>query len=265
MANFTLFRLEGDDGMDDIEKNAEQFLPVVLKSQKELPDYVRKTLLKLLQTANQDIYSLFFPAATKCELDNTVRFDEWSVRYVSMVIALSQCRRDIANKINSAGYNGISAWVQMNRTWAGRAIFEKYLRERLVIPDDMSEKNRYFEYVVERVTVKDYITLTKAVSAVNSPIPAQLVIEALQSLDFEYYGRVIIAWQKEGSFTKTHPDWDLCYLLEHYPWLDDYLTDVFRPDISKNIEETIRSKPNQVEAWIESAMGPRRYGLLKVG
>ncbi len=250
--------------MNDISENAKQFLPVILKSQEELSDYLRETLLKLIQTANQDIYSLFFPNAieTGFKKNTVIWFDEWAVRYVSMIIALSQSNPDIAKRIRSASYKGIQQWVELNRTNAGRTIYANYLYHRLILPHSTLERCQYFNVVVECITQKDYITLTKAVSAVNSLVPAQLVIEALQALDFSDYSKVIIAWQEEGSFTREHPDWNLLYLLEHYPWLDDYQTDVFKPMIAKDIETAIASKPDQVTAWLESPTGPRKYGLL---
>lgn len=250
--------------MNDISVNAKQFLPVILKSQEELAGYLRETLLKLIQTANEDIYKLFFPNAkeTGFKKQTVILFDEWAVRYVSMVIALSQSKPDIAKRIQSASYDGIQLWVHLNRTNAGRTLYANYLYHRLTLPHSILERRQYFNEVVEYITQKDYITLTKAVSAVNSPVPAQLVIEALQALDFSNYSKVIIAWQNEGSLTREHPDWDLLYLLEHYPWLDDYQTDVFKPMISKDIEAAIASKPDQVIAWLESPTGPKKYELL---
>lgn len=245
------------------DAQVDAFLDVIAQAPNQMPDYLRKWMVKLSKAADDGVRELFFPEEAVPSFQLTLLCRELSVRYVSYILAVSRQVPDLACRIQDASYTGIAKWVVNNGTAVGQELYNLYLNQHLAIPQEPRARSAYLSAISKAVTTTAFIRVTQIISASQTPVPAQLLIQALLVLGDRSYNDVISAWGRTDFFKTTYEGRALIDQLFSYSWLEEYKVNVLSDVLSPAIEGQAKKHPDRVLAWLESPTGPREYNLLK--
>lgn len=250
--------------MSNISKLANQFITTILDGSKRgseasIEDFARSYLVSLIKSADPDAKKLFFSTESTFQFDlhELLRNEELARRYILYIISGLTQYPDIANRVKQKSFNHVSEVLTRNAKRIGESAYAAYLDKYIHIPDE--SKSEFFEYVQEKLITSNFEAVIKAVSAVHSPAPAQLIIAALEVLNSGVYTNVIVSWASSDFFSKTFPDIDLFHLIENYPWFEGHKTDVLSEHFTKDIISGIQRNKSDVESWTK--LGALRYFL----
>ena len=246
---------------------SEDFIPLILsaadsKNRLSIEAFIRDTFVSLIKTADPEVNRLFFPAESSLLFDKItlLTYEELSARYLLYVISGCRLCPDFAALVKEKSYRQVNDFLSFHAEPIGELFYRLYLNKYLSLPETASDRDTYFRLLAERLITTDFQAVTKAVSSIHSPAPTQLLLSALKLLDSGTYNTVLLAWAKSDFFSTEFADLDLLHLLEHYPWLQEYHTDLLSDNFMKGILFGIQKNYPSVKEWIEK--GVVRYCLF---
>lgn len=227
-------------------------------------DYAHKMLLRIIRCADDGVRECFFPDAGTVNLPYATMREctELAVRYAAYIISGSN-RQAFASKIKTASYQDIGRWFELYAKNVGEDILKQLIDESFELPVDMTVRREFFDRVADMLCKDCFEEVTKLVSVCKSPAPAQMILAVLRNCSYETYGKVRRAWAGSAFFSKTFADYDLLLLLDRFPGLEAYKTaDILSKELESAVYQAMTKKRKQVMRWIQSPMGPARFGLL---
>lgn len=231
---------------------------------KNYKDYAREMLLRIIRSADDKVRECFFPDAETVNLPYVTMREctELAVRYAAYIISGSN-RQEFASKIKTASYQDIGRWFTFYAQRVGEDILKQLIDENFELPVDMTMRKAFFDRVAIMLCEDCFEEVTKLVSVCKSPAPAQMILAVLRNCSYETYGKVRRAWAGSKFFSTTFADYDLLLLLDSFPGLEIYKTaDILSKELEPAFYQAMTKKREQVMQWIQSPMGPARFGLL---